>query len=196
MDHFQQLHLCQFYSIEMHLVPVLYIQPILSMLGNPGSASQLGVRSEVGVFTGEGPESHLFVPLCDDVVPTERPARASDQCFRTFKAGWGNWHDCSPFLMLKRLEADPENTELVLGCEHLPSGELEWHLDHRSDVFIKLGKQPGLGEPLELERSTDVNNNSTQLWEVARTDGCCRIQLDLLVNCCHCFLVSTVEFNR
>lgn len=87
MDHFQQLHLCQFYSIEMHLVPVLYIQPILSMLGNPGPASQLGVRSEVGVFTGEGPECDLFVLLCDDVVPTERPARASGQWLRTFKAG-------------------------------------------------------------------------------------------------------------
>lgn len=115
---------------------------------------------------------------------------------KTFKAGWGNWHDCSPFLMLKRLEADPENTELVLWCEHLPSGELDWHLDHRSDVFIKLGQQPGLSEPLELERSTDVNNNNTQSWEVARTDGCCRIQLDLLVDCCHCYLVLTVEFNR
>lgn len=106
-------------------------------------------------------------------------------------------HDCSPFLVLKRLEADPENTELVLGREHLPSGELDWHLDHRSDVFIKLGQQPGLSEPLELERSTDVNNNNnTQLWEVARTDGCCRSQLDLLVDCCHCYLVGTVEFNR
>lgn len=87
MDHFQQLHLCQFYSIEMHLVPVLYIQPILSMLGNPGPASQLGVCSEVGVFTGEGPECDLFVLLRDDVVPTERPARASGQWLRTFKAG-------------------------------------------------------------------------------------------------------------
>lgn len=75
MDHFQRSHLCQFYSIEIPFVPVLYIQLILNILGNPGSAAQLGLDSEIGVFTGERPECDLFVLLCDDVVPTERPAK-------------------------------------------------------------------------------------------------------------------------
>lgn len=118
-------------------------------------------------------------PLCPPLrqCRTYREAcKDTGQCFRTFKAGRRNWHDCSPLLTLKRREADPENTELILGFQHVPSGELEWHLHHRFDVFIKLGKQPGLSEPFELERSTDVNNKNTRLWENTLTDGCCRIQ--------------------
>lgn len=59
----------------MLFVQVLYIQLILSILGNTWPAAQLGLDSEVGVFAGQGPEYDLFVLLCNDVVPTERPTK-------------------------------------------------------------------------------------------------------------------------
>lgn len=139
--------------------------------------------SEVGLFTGNGPEFYLFVLLKNYVISAERPVKDKVNIpvnselrqvtkilkyYQIFKCNIQMFCKdlvsciCSvPLLGLQRCETDPENMELTLGLEYIPSGERERHLRHRLDKGVKLGKQLGLCEPHELCSCADVNNKHT-----------------------------------
>lgn len=168
VGHFQRSRPCRFYPVLVQRNP--------SELGNPRAGTRVGLVSEVGVLAGQGPEGDLSVLLHNDVIPTERPAKTSGSVFLYLWSRTRNRSDCSPLLTPQRCEADSQNPELILGLQHVPSGELERHLHHRFDVLIKLGEQPGPSEPFELECCAGVNNKRAGSWEGATTDGCGRIQ--------------------
>lgn len=179
----------------MLFVPVLYKQLILSMLGNTGPAAQLALDSEVGVFTGEGPECDLFVLLCDDVVPTERPTKTrisisillkpDEQSGATAHLSW-----CSRGVRRTR-----RTRSLYLGFSTLP-------VENLSDIFTT--DLMSLSNCANNLVSVNLLNLNALLMET-KIQGCertCGWRLQnsavlevLLVDCCHCFLVSTVEFN-
>ena len=125
--------------------------------------------SEVGFFTGDGPEGDLFVLLEKDVVSTERPVKDGDNVSVNLQptARFTCLIDCAseryciPLFSFQMCETDSEKAELMFRLQCFPRGELERHLFHRLDVFVKLGKQLGLCVPLELCSFTDVKEKKT-----------------------------------
>lgn len=129
MGHYQWSHKCQFYSVERPFVPVFYIQLILRMLENPGSAAPLGLDSEVGVFAGERPECDLFVLLCNNVVPTERPAKTRVSVSVLLKPGEETGATAHLSLRSSGVRRTRRTRSLYLGLSTFP-------VENLSDIFI------------------------------------------------------------